>query len=78
MGLFQRTVGTGHRGALVRVGKADDRPDHMRERRDEVRYALASLEEKIFVAEYQVRLPTAERIKERLQELADESDDEST
>jgi hypothetical protein len=50
----------------------------MRERRDEVRYALASLEEKIFVAEYQVRLPTAERIKERLQELADESDDEST
>ncbi len=46
--------------------------------RDEVRYALAGLEEKIFVAEYQVRLPAAERIKERLQELADESDDAST
>jgi len=39
--------------------------------RDEVRYALAGLEERIFVAEYQVRLPTAERIKERLEELAD-------
>jgi len=42
--------------------------------RDEVRYALAGLEEKIFVAEYQVRLPTTEKIKERLRELADESD----
>jgi len=42
--------------------------------RDEVRYALAGLEEKIFVAEYQIRLPTAERIKERLQELANETD----
>jgi len=42
--------------------------------RDEVRYALAGLEEKIFVAEYQVRLPTAERIKERLRELADNPD----
>ncbi len=39
--------------------------------RDEVRYALAGLEEKIFVAEYQVRLPTEQRIKERLEELAD-------
>src|SRR5690242_5872814 len=36
---------------------------------DEVRYALAGLEEKIFVAEYQVQLPTAERITERLGEL---------
>ncbi len=41
--------------------------------RDEVRYALAGLEEKIFVAEYQVRLPTEQRIKERLEELADDS-----
>ncbi len=40
--------------------------------RDEVRYALAGLEEKIFVAEYQVRLPTEQRIKERLEELADQ------
>jgi len=39
--------------------------------RDEVRYALAGLEEKIFVAEYQVRLPTQEKIKQRLEELAD-------
>jgi len=46
--------------------------------RDEVRYALAGLEEKIFVAEYQVRLPTAERIKERLRELADASDGDET
>ena len=46
--------------------------------RDEARYALAGLEEKIFVAEYQVRLPTAERIKERLQELADASDGDET
>jgi len=46
--------------------------------RDEVRYALAGLEEKIFVAEYQIRLPTAERIKERLEELAGNPDgDES-
>jgi len=44
--------------------------------RDEVRYALAGLEEKIFVAEYQVRLPTEEKIKERLQELADQGNDE--
>ncbi len=41
--------------------------------RDEVRYALAGLEEKIFVAEYQVRLPTEEKIKERLQELASDA-----
>ena len=39
--------------------------------RDEVRYALAGLEERVFVAEYQVRLPTEEKIKERLEELAD-------
>ncbi len=42
--------------------------------RDEVRYALAGLQERIFVAEYQVRLPTVERIKERLEELADGDD----
>jgi len=46
--------------------------------RDEVRYALAGLEEKIFVAEYQVRLPTTEKIKERLRELADASDDDES
>jgi len=40
--------------------------------RDEVRYALAGLEERVFVAEYQVRLPTEQRIKERLEELAGE------
>ncbi len=39
--------------------------------RDEVRYALAGLEERVFVAEYQVRLPTPEKIKERLEEMAD-------
>ncbi len=39
--------------------------------RDEVRYALAGLEERVFVAEYQVRLPTEETIKERLEALAD-------
>jgi len=43
--------------------------------RDEVRYALAGLEEKIFVAEYQVRLPTEEKIKARLQELASDATD---
>jgi len=43
--------------------------------RDEVRYALAGLEEKIFVAEYQVRLPTETRIKERLEELATDDGD---
>jgi len=42
--------------------------------RDEVRYALAGLEEKIFVAEYQMRLPTEEKIRERLEELADAAD----
>jgi hypothetical protein len=36
-----------------------------------VRYALAGLEERVFVAEYQVRLPTEETIKERLEALAD-------
>jgi len=46
--------------------------------RDEARYALAGLEEKIFVAEYQVRLPTAETIKERLREFADASDGDET
>ncbi len=44
--------------------------------RDEVRYALAGLEERVFVAEYQVRLPTEKMIEERLQELA--SDTENT
>ena len=39
--------------------------------RDEVRYALAGLEERVFVAEYQVRLPTAERIQTPLEEIAD-------
>ncbi len=39
--------------------------------RDEVRYALAGLEERVFVAAYQVRLPTEETIKERLEEFAD-------
>jgi len=39
--------------------------------RDEVRYALAGLEERVFVAAYQVRLPTEETIKERREELAD-------
>jgi len=39
--------------------------------RDEVRYALAGLEERVFVAEYQVRLPTEQTIKERLEALAD-------
>jgi len=42
--------------------------------RDEVRYALAGLEERVFVAEYQVKLPTAQRIKERLQELHEDGD----
>ena len=36
---------------------------------DEVRYALAGLEERIFVAEYQLRLPTEQAIKERLEAL---------
>lgn len=45
--------------------------------RDEVRYALAGLEERIFVAEYQVRLPTEDRIKERLEALADQPDEDS-
>jgi len=44
--------------------------------RDEVRYALAGLEERVFVAEYQVRLPTVEKIKERLEELADTADED--
>lgn len=39
--------------------------------RDEVRYALAGLEERIFVAEYQVRLPSEQEIKERLEALGD-------
>jgi len=39
--------------------------------RDEVRDALAGLEERVFVAEYQVRLPTEETVKERLEELVD-------
>jgi len=39
--------------------------------RDEVRDALAGLEEGVFVAAYQVRLPTQESIKERREELAD-------
>lgn len=43
--------------------------------REEVRYALAGLEERIFVAEYQVRLPTEDLIKERLEEIAERPDD---
>lgn len=39
--------------------------------REEVRYALGGLEEKIFVAEYRVKLPTEEEIVERLRELGD-------
>jgi len=57
---------------VTRVGEADDRPGGACADRDEVRDALAGLEEKIFVAEYQVRLPTEQRIKERLEELADD------
>jgi len=47
--------------------------------RDEVRSALAGLEERVVVASYQVRLPTEETIKERLEELADSAgqDEES-
>lgn len=41
--------------------------------RDEVRYALAGLEERVFVAEYRVRLPSEQTIKKRLQELADQA-----
>jgi predicted nuclease of restriction endonuclease-like (RecB) superfamily len=41
--------------------------------RDEVRYTLAGLEERIFVAEYQVRLPTERVIKERLEALAEQA-----
>ncbi len=45
---------------------------------DEVRYALAGLEERVFVAEYRVRLPSEQRVKERLEEMAGdgEPDDE--
>ncbi len=43
--------------------------------RDEVRYALAGLEERVFVAEYQVRLPSETKIKERLEELMDNDGD---
>jgi len=39
--------------------------------RDEVRYALASLERRTVVAEYQLRLPTGQAIKERLEALTD-------
>jgi len=46
--------------------------------RDEVRYALAGLEERVFVAEYQMRLPTEQRIRERLEELADEGEADDT
>ncbi len=40
--------------------------------REEVRYALGGLEEKIFIAEYRVKLPTEEHICERLRELGAE------
>ncbi len=46
--------------------------------RDEVRARRPAWKSKIFVAEYRVRLPTAERIKERLRELADASDGDET
>ena len=36
---------------------------------EEVRYALGGLEEKIFVAEYRVKLPSEDRIKEGLEAL---------
>jgi len=45
--------------------------------RDEVRYALAGLEERVFVAEYQVRLPTEQTIKKRMEELADTAEGDS-
>jgi hypothetical protein len=45
--------------------------------RDEVRYALAGLEERIFVAEYHVRLPTEEQIKRRLEERAGQAGGEA-
>jgi len=39
--------------------------------RDEVRYALAGLEERILVADYQLRLPTEQATEERLEALTD-------
>lgn len=41
--------------------------------RDEVRYTLADPEERGFMAEYQLRPPTEERIKDLLQEIAGSS-----
>jgi hypothetical protein len=41
---------------------------------EEVHYALGGLEEKIFVAEYRVNLPSEERIKEGLDTLDREHD----
>jgi hypothetical protein len=38
-----------------------------------VHYALGGLEEKVFVAEYRVKLPSEARIKERLRALESES-----
>lgn len=37
--------------------------------KEEVHYALGGLKRRIFVAEYKVKLPTEEEIKERLNEL---------
>lgn len=39
-----------------------------------MRYALGGLEERIFVAEYRIKLPSEERIKEGLEALDRESD----
>jgi hypothetical protein len=44
--------------------------------REEVHYALGGLEEKVFVAEYRVQLPSEERIKERLEAFGQATDDE--
>jgi hypothetical protein len=41
--------------------------------RDEVRYALAGMEERVYVAEYQNRLPTEAAIKERLEALSEQA-----
>lgn len=44
--------------------------------REEVQYALGGLEEKGFVAEYRVQLPSEEHIKERLEAFGQASDDD--
>ncbi len=40
--------------------------------REEVRYALGGLEEKVFVAEYRVKLPSETEIVEALRQAGDE------